>query len=94
MYIYGNVIFSRVLSDQITDLKVEIKGGIIGKLSNEDESNLFTLILFLCKHLTHLTIHLLLRDSSVANSTFNLTSICPVSLTLTNIKINVKSFDD
>ncbi|CAF4281385.1 unnamed protein product [Rotaria sp. Silwood2] len=93
-YLTSDVIFCRVLSDQITHLKVEIKGGIIVKLSNGNEPNLFTLILFLCKHLKDLTIDQLFGGRSVTDSTFNLTSMCPVSLTLTKMKINVNTFDD
>ncbi|CAF1626699.1 unnamed protein product [Rotaria sp. Silwood1] len=93
-YLTSDVIFFRVLSDQITHLKVEIKGGIIVKLSNGNESNLFTLILFLCKHLTDLTIRQFCVGNSITDSTFNLSSMCPVSLTLTKMKINVNTFDD
>ncbi|CAF3010875.1 unnamed protein product [Rotaria sp. Silwood2] len=93
-YLTSDVIFCRVLSDQITHLKVEITGGIIVKLSNGNELNLFTLILFLCKHLKDLTIDQLFGDRSVTDSTFNLTSMCPISLILTKMKINVNTFDD
>ncbi|CAF3569617.1 unnamed protein product [Rotaria sordida] len=45
-YLTNDVIFCRILNDQITHLKVKIKGSIIVKLSNGNEWNLFTLILF------------------------------------------------
>ncbi len=64
------------------------------KLSDGNEPNLFTLILFLCKHLTNLTIRQLYAGRSLTDSTFNLTSMRPVSLTLTKMKINVNTFDD
>ncbi|CAF3983473.1 unnamed protein product [Rotaria sordida] len=92
-YLTSDVIFCRILSDQITHLKVKIKGDIVVKLSNGNEQNLFTLILFLCKHLTDLTISQWFR-SSLTDSTFNLTLMCPGSLTLTKMKINVNTFDD
>ncbi|CAF3121895.1 unnamed protein product [Rotaria socialis] len=43
-YLTSDIIFCRMLSDQITHRKVEIKGSIIMKLSNGNEPNLFTLI--------------------------------------------------
>jgi len=64
------------------------------KLSDGNEPNLFTLILFLCKHLTNLTIRQLYAARSLTDSTFKLTSMRPVSLTLTKMKINVNTFDD
>ncbi|CAF0906917.1 unnamed protein product [Rotaria sordida] len=70
-YLTNDVIFCRILNDQITHLKVKIKGGIIVKLSNGNEWNLFTLILFFCKHLTDLTIHQLFDGRSVIDSTFD-----------------------
>jgi len=64
------------------------------KLSTGFEPNLFTLILFFCKHLTDFTICQLYGGRSVTDSTFNLTSMRPVSLNLTKMNINVNTFDD
>ncbi len=86
--------FSRVLTDQITHLKVEIEGGIIVKLPNGNKSNLFALILSLGKCLKNLTISQLLSGRSLTDPTFYLASVHHVSLTLTKLKINVNTFDD
>jgi len=64
------------------------------KLPNARESNLFTFILYICEHLTDLTIHQFFAGRNVTDSTFNLTSMCPESLTLTKMKINVNTFYD
>ncbi|CAF1568533.1 unnamed protein product [Rotaria magnacalcarata] len=93
VYFYDDMIFCRILSDQIAHLKVGIRGGIIVKLSNGNEPNLLTLILLLCKHLTDLTIGQFV-GGNVNDSTFNLTSMRLVSSTLTKMKINVNIFDD
>ncbi|CAF5081148.1 unnamed protein product [Rotaria magnacalcarata] len=93
VYFYDDMIFCRILSDQIAHLKVGILGGIIVKLSNGNEPNLLTLILLLCKHLTDLTIGQFV-GGNVNDSTFNLTSMRLVSSTLTKMKINVNIFDD
>ncbi|CAF1364261.1 unnamed protein product [Rotaria sordida] len=93
-YLTSNIRFCRVLSNQITHLKVEIKGDIIVKLPDGIVSDLFSLILFLAKHLTDLTINQSLCDRNLMNSTFNGILMNHVSLTLTKLKINVNTFDD
>ena len=55
LYIKGDTKFHRLLTDQITHLNIDIHDEITTELSDENESNLFALILSIGKRLTDLT---------------------------------------
>ncbi|CAF1339121.1 unnamed protein product [Rotaria sordida] len=81
------------LKNQITHLNVDIQNEMGSELS-EISSNIFLLILSLCKRLTHLNFCQLFsyRDSSIYISELSRTSY--ISSSLVELKINVSIFDD
>ena len=86
VFFVGETTVYRLLTNQITHLKVDI-------LFDKNESNLFLLILSLGKHLTDLTFHHRFSSEHLGNPTFDLSS-SHISSTLTKLMINVTSFDD
>ncbi|CAF4153657.1 unnamed protein product [Rotaria sordida] len=81
------------LKNQITHLNIDIQNEMGSELS-ETSSNIFLLILSLCKRLTHLNFCQLFsyRDSSIYISELSRTSY--ISSSLVELKINVSIFDD
>ncbi|CAF3954421.1 unnamed protein product [Rotaria sordida] len=81
------------LKNQITHLNIDIQNEMGSELS-EISSNIFLLILSLCKRLTHLNFCQLFsyRDSSIYISELSRTSY--ISSSLVELKINVSIFDD
>ncbi|CAF4176758.1 unnamed protein product [Rotaria sp. Silwood2] len=93
-YLTGNEILRYLLTNQITHLVVDIKNEIIAELSDENQLNIFPLILCLCKRLTDLTFCEFSSNQRLTISIFNLPSINCVSSTLMKLNIVVNTFDD
>ena len=86
--------FFRVLNGQITHLKVVIEDDIIVEVTEDLEINLFAFILFMGKCLKHFQ---LLSGRRLKHPTFNLAPEQRIklnSLSLTQLKISVNTFDD
>ncbi|UJR29663.1 hypothetical protein I4U23_017211 [Adineta vaga] len=75
-----------LLNNQIRHLRVDI-------LSDQNESNIFLLILNVGKHLTDMMFHHRFSSECLGNTSFDL-SRSHISSTLTKLTINVTSFDD
>ncbi|CAF1129772.1 unnamed protein product [Rotaria sordida] len=93
-YLTGDTIVCSLLTNQIKHLDVEIKDDITREFSDENESNMFELILSLGKCLVNLTFSEWFSGKSLHISTLNITSTGCVSSSLTKLKIEVNTFDD
>ncbi|CAM4829601.1 unnamed protein product [Rotaria magnacalcarata] len=87
----SNKILRKLLIEQIAHLKVDINYEPV-EPSSETLAMMFALILSLCKQLIKLNFCKWFHRAIFC--TFNLSSIDFKSLTLTTLKMNVKSFDD
>ncbi|CAF1401937.1 unnamed protein product, partial [Rotaria sp. Silwood1] len=96
-YLTDNSILQRRLVEQITHLNISIQNKItpifLETIFFETLPNVFVLILSLCKRLIKLDFCQLFPDQMWSISMFVLPSINCMSLTLTQLKINVNSFD-
>ncbi|CAF1106670.1 unnamed protein product [Rotaria magnacalcarata] len=93
-HLTGDTILRRLIINQITHLNAEINDDTTRELSDENNSNIFELILSLGKCLIDLTFSQSFRDREFEVPTLNITSTGCVSLTLTKLKIKVNTFDD
>ncbi|CAF4384302.1 unnamed protein product [Rotaria sp. Silwood2] len=91
-YLTDNSILHRLLTEQITHLNITIQNKITPAFF-ETLSNVFVLILSLCKRLINLDFCQLFPDQIWSINIFDLQSTSCMSLTLTQLKINVKTFD-
>ncbi|CAF4645556.1 unnamed protein product, partial [Rotaria sp. Silwood2] len=89
-----DTILRRLLTNQITHLNVEINGDRRGDLSDENELNMFELILSLGEYLIDLTFSQWFPNRDFEIPTLNITSTSCVSSTLTKLNIEVNTFDD
>jgi hypothetical protein len=92
-YIKDDAILRRLLTDQITQLKVDTYVEI-RETSDGNELNMFPMILSICKRLCDLTFNQCIFDKNLLVSIFNLPTTSCVSSTLTKLNINVNTFDD
>ncbi|CAF1320300.1 unnamed protein product [Rotaria sordida] len=94
MYIESDTKLRYLLTNQITHLNIDIVYQVTTELDNENESNIFTLILSIGKCITNLTFSqwFYYKDSGI--SIFHLSSTSCVSSTLTKLNIDVNTFDD
>ncbi|CAF4354442.1 unnamed protein product [Rotaria socialis] len=93
-HLTGDTKLRRLFINQITHLNAEINDDTTRELSDENNSNIFELILSLGKCLIDLTFSQSFRDREFEVPTLNITSTGCVSLTLTKLKIKVNTFDD
>ncbi|CAF3287223.1 unnamed protein product [Rotaria sp. Silwood2] len=93
-HLTGDTILCHLLTNQITHLNVEIIGDITRDLSDENESNMFELILSLGKCLIDLTFSQWFLNRAFEIPTLNITSTSCVSSTLTKLNIEVNTFDN
>ncbi|CAF4786337.1 unnamed protein product, partial [Rotaria sp. Silwood2] len=93
-HLTGDTILCRLLNNQITHLNVEINDDITRDLSNENESNMFELILSLGECLIDLTFSQWFPNRDFEIPTLNITSTSCVSSILTKLNIEVNTFDD
>ncbi|CAF3653199.1 unnamed protein product [Rotaria sp. Silwood1] len=91
-YLIDNMTLRKLLTEQITCLKIDVKDNITALPLRENLSTVFALILSLCKGLIELNFCRFYHRSSIC--TFELSSTNCKSSTLTVLKISVKSFDD
>ncbi|CAF3975240.1 unnamed protein product, partial [Rotaria sordida] len=91
-YLTGDSILQRRLIEQITHLSISIRNKI-KPIVFEIFSNVFILILSLCKRLINLNFCQLFPDQMWSFNIFALPSTSCMSLTLTQLKINVNTFD-
>ncbi|CAF3945227.1 unnamed protein product [Rotaria sp. Silwood2] len=87
-------ILRHLITSQITSLNIGIIKKIISNFSVENESNIFSLILSICKNLNDLTFKQCFSDENLTISIYNLSSASCVSSALTNLNIFVNTFDD
>ncbi|CAF4383391.1 unnamed protein product [Rotaria sp. Silwood2] len=93
-YLTGDTKLRYLLTDQITHLNVHIIDEIITELDDENESNLFALILSMGKHLTDLTFNQWLCYKKSPISIFHMPLTSCISSTLIKLNIDVNTFDD
>ncbi|CAF1086880.1 unnamed protein product [Rotaria sordida] len=93
-YLTGDTKLRYLLTNQITHLNIDILDQVTTELNNENESNIFTLILSIGKCVTDLTFSQWLCCKHTWISIFHLPSTSCVSSTLTKLNINVNTFDD
>ncbi|CAF1127937.1 unnamed protein product [Rotaria sordida] len=93
-YLTGDTKLRYLLTNQITHLNIDILDQVTTELNNENESNIFTLILSIGKCVTDLTFSQWLCYKHTWISIFHLPSTSCVSSTLTKLNINVNTFDD
>ena len=86
-------ILRNLLTEQITHLNIDIQNETTSQLS-EILSNIFALILSLCKRLINLNFCQLFSHRNSSICIFKLSSTSCISSTLTKLKINVETFDD
>ncbi|CAF3294041.1 unnamed protein product [Rotaria sp. Silwood2] len=91
-YLIDNMTLRKLLTEQITCLKIDVKDNTTAPPLPENLSTIFALILSLCKGLIELNFCRFYHRSSIC--TFELSSTNCKSSTLTVLKISVKSFDD
>ncbi|CAF4042360.1 unnamed protein product [Rotaria sp. Silwood2] len=90
-YLTGDSSLHRLLTEQITHLNILIQNEIIPTFF-ETLSDVFILILSSCKRLISLDFFQLFPDQMWSGNIFTLPSTSYTSLTLTQLKINVKTF--
>ena len=90
--ISGDSILARLLNSQITQLNVDTYV-TISEISDENELNIFSMILSVGKHLSDLTFRQRLLKNNTTTSTFHLPTSF-ISSTLTKLNICVDTFDD
>ncbi|CAF3200213.1 unnamed protein product [Rotaria sp. Silwood2] len=91
-YLTGDSILHRLLTEQITHLNIRIQNEIIPTLF-ETLSDVLVLVLSACKRLISLDFHQLFPNQIMSVNIFVQPSTNCMSLTLTQLKINVKTFD-
>ncbi|CAF4062050.1 unnamed protein product, partial [Rotaria sordida] len=92
-YLIDYSILRDLLTQQITHLNIDIQNDKISELS-EISSNIFILILCLCKRLINLNFCQLFSYRNSSISIYKLPKTNCTSSTLTELKINVATFDD
>ncbi|CAF1108029.1 unnamed protein product [Adineta steineri] len=83
-----------LLTQQITHLNIDIQSDEIPKLLSKISSNIFILILSLCRRLIKLNFCQVFSCRNSFISIYKLPKTCPTYSTLTELKINVASFND
>ncbi|CAF4637297.1 unnamed protein product [Rotaria sp. Silwood1] len=91
-YLTEDSILHRLLTKQITHLTICIENEMIPTFS-KTLSNVFVLILSSCKRLINLDFRQLFPNKMMSVNTFVQSSTNCTSLSLTQLKINVKTFD-
>ncbi|CAF4185915.1 unnamed protein product, partial [Rotaria sordida] len=92
-HLTGDTILFRLLTNQITQLQVNIYDKI-REVSDGNELNLFSLILSIGKYLTDVTFSQWWSDDHTTFSFFNQISTTCVSSSLTKLIITEQTFDD
>ncbi|CAF1127106.1 unnamed protein product [Adineta steineri] len=90
-YLTDNTTLRRLLDEQITCLKLDFKYDTTLSIS-ETSSIMFALILSLCKRLVKLNFYEFYERSRIC--TFEISSMNCTSSTLTELVINIETFDD
>ncbi len=88
------MVLFNLLTEQITDLTIDIHVKSILPPFSETLSNIFASILSLCKRLMNLNFCQLSKYRSLSISIHNLSSTSCMSSTLSTLNINVETFDD
>ncbi|CAF1041555.1 unnamed protein product [Rotaria sp. Silwood1] len=92
-YLTGNSVLHDLLTQQITHLNIDVPYEPKSKTS-ETLSSIFALILSVCQRMTNLNFCQLFSDRKASICIYNLPSTSCISLTLTELKVNVATFDD
>ncbi|CAF3418679.1 unnamed protein product, partial [Rotaria sp. Silwood1] len=92
-YLTGNSVLHDLLTQQITHLNIDVPYEPKSETS-ETLSSIFALILSVCQRMTNLNFCQLFSDRKASICIYNLPSTSCISLTLTELKVNVATFDD
>ncbi|CAF1531776.1 unnamed protein product, partial [Rotaria sp. Silwood1] len=92
-YLTGDSILHHLLTQQITDLNIDVSYELESK-SSLILSSIFVLILSKCQRLINLNFCQLFSDRKIPIFIYEFPSTSCISSTLTKLKINVEKFDD
>ncbi|CAF4058780.1 unnamed protein product, partial [Rotaria sp. Silwood1] len=92
-YLTGDSILHHLLTQQITDLNIDVSYELESK-SSLILSSIFVLILSKCQRLINLNFCQLFSDRKIPICIYEFPSTSCISSTLTKLKINVEKFDD
>ncbi|CAM4777925.1 unnamed protein product, partial [Rotaria magnacalcarata] len=93
-HILDNAVIHRLMTEQITCLHIQVSDEVTSNFPVENHSNIFSLILFMCKNLNDLTFSHWFIGLGLTFFIYKLSSTSCVSSTLTKLRIHVNTFDD